>query len=292
MANVTIITAANWIPEIWSTIVFEVLHKNTVLAPLVDHKYDSLAKGPGDRIHVPNFAEFSATKEQRTQPATGSEWSEEGSAITFSANTENQTTIEIDVRAYVAVLVDDPVAIQDNLPEMMLYTKEMGRALAQQVDTDVGTNLATTANSKGIDNVAIGELEVVDSRIVLDDGNVDPGGRKLVVSPSSFMDLLQVDRYANSLYAGAVKNLDGSKGRGFLGPVMEFDVYETTNLPTGTNGVKNLMFQTEGTALVMQQDVAITRRSPHDQFAEAIRAVTYYGLKLMRGAAVVTVLGR
>ncbi len=292
MANVTIVTAANWVPEIWSTIVFEVLHTNLVLAPLVDHKYDALAKGPGDRIHVPNFAEFSATKETRSQPAAGTEWSEGGGAITFSANTENQTTIEIDVRAYVAVLVDDPVGMQDNLPEMQMFTTEMGRALAQQVDTDVGTNLATATAVNGVDNVAVGEVDITDSRITLDDANVDMAGRKLAISPSTHMDLLQVDRYANSLYAGSVGNLNGAKGRGFLGNIQEFDVYGSTNLPAGTSGTKNLMFQTEGTALVMQQDVVVTKRSPHDQFAEAVRAVTFYGLKLMRDAAVVRILGR
>lgn len=289
MANVEITTAANWIPEIWSTLVLEDLHKNLVLANLQDHRYDEF-NVEGDRIQVPGLAEISATVESRAQPASSGDWSE--SAITFSANTETQTTIEIDRRAYAAVLVDDPVNIQANLPVMQLYTMEIGRAVAQQIDTDIGTTMATTSNTKGTDNQAITDQDIRDSRQVIDEGNGEMQERFIAVSPASFMDLLNIDQYVNSLYMASLNNFDASKGRGFVGRIYEFDVYETTNLPAGTAGTKNFVWQREAHAYVNPRDVDVTMREPHDQFASAIRAVAYYGRKIMRGALIVQLNGR
>lgn len=289
MANVEITTTANWIPEIWSTLILDALHNNTVLMPLQDRKYEAFATD-GDRIHVPNLSEISATSETRAQPATSGDWSE--STIVFSANTENQTTIELDRRTYAAVLVDDPVGIQANVPALSIYTSEIGRSVAQKIDTDIGTSLDGTSNNKGADNVAVTDQIIRDSREVMDAGNVEPMERFMVVSPETLMDLFNIDRYMNNLYQASLGNFDSSKGRGFVGRIYEFDVYETTNLPTGTNGNKNFMFQREGNAFVLQQDIRVTMREPHDQFSTAVRAVAYYGNKIMRGNAIVEVQAR
>lgn len=279
MANVQITTAANWIPEIWSTRILEVLHNNLVLANLMDRSYDEF-NVEGDRIHVPNLAEITATSESRSQPASSGEWSE--SAITFSANTEGQTTIEIDRRTYAAVLVDDPVSIQSNVPEMQLYTREIGRSVAQKIDTDIGTTMDGASSEKGTDNQAVTDQDIRDSRQVLDEANGEMEQRFIAVSPATYMDLLNIDQYANSLYRASLGNFDASKGRGFVGQIYEFDVYETTNLPSGTAGTKNFVWQREFVAYVNPRDIDVTMREPHDQFASAVRAVAYYGRKIMR----------
>lgn len=283
MANVTLTTAANFIPEIWSTMILEDLHKNVVLLPLMDRRFEEFGRD-GDTIHVPNLSEFTATVRTGTS-RTG--------ALTFVANTENVTDIALDTEAYVAFKLDDIVRIQSIIPEMMLYTKEAGRAVAEQIDSHIATTMDANANTpKGADNEAVTELDIRSAKEFLDEGNVDPGDRYLVVSPSTYSDLYNIDRYTNQLYAGSLGNLVAGKSRGFMGTIMEFDVYMTTNLPAGTNGRKNFMGQKEWIAFVMQLDIAVTVRDPHDELATAVRVVAEYGRKEMRATNGIEIDGR
>lgn len=274
MANVTITTAANFIPEVWATLILDTAHKNVVLANLVDRRFEKFAR-VGDTVHVPGLAEISATT-TTNQPAS----------VTFSANTESVTNIALNQHVHAAVKVDDQVILQSLIPTIEYYTEEIGRAIAEAIDTAIAGDNSEGIDSftqvEGTDNVDVTDDNVLRCIQYLDDANAPGDGRAMVVSPATLMSLRKIEKYVNSLYSAGAGALAGRKTRGYIGPVYDLDVYETTNLEAGSSGKKNGVFQKEAISLTMQQDVEVTFREPHDEFATAVRAQALYGLKKLR----------
>ncbi len=297
MANIDIESAGEFIPEIWSTLVQHPLRKNTVMMGLTDRRWEKFLTDNGDRAFIPSYSEITASEETRSvnagfdsRGAADAEWSE--SAISFTDLTASQSTLEINQRAHIAVMIDDPVKIQQNIDTMQIMTAEMSRALVEIIDTRILTTLAGTSNNQGALDQAIDETVLLDSRETLDINKSLDEERFLVVSPEGFIDLLNIDRFTNALYAASMGDVKVDTGRGFKGRLGDFDLYMTTNTVASGTGHLNYFFQREGCAFAMQEGIKVTMREPHDQFASAVRAVAYYGALLNRGASVVKVSGR
>lgn len=284
MANITITTAANLIRETWPTLTLETLHKNLVASNLVDRRYEAFVTGRervGDNVNVPGFAEISASK---LTNMTG--------ALTFSANTESTTQIAINTLAYAAVKVDFGAMTQSYMPLQEMYTGEIARAVAQQIDTDIYTDLDTATQTVGTDNVDLTEDNVLRAWQYLSDANAEVDERYGVVSPASLISLKKIDSFRSSLYSQAVGSFDAGKGRGFVGRVHGVDWYESTNLPAGAAGKKNFMFWRQAEALVFLKAVTVDVKEPHDELASAVRAWSVYGVKKMRDAVLVEMDGK
>lgn len=280
MAGVTITTTTGWIPEFWSANLLENFDKNTVMAPIVDRSYEAMLVPGGDKVSVPDIDLLSASK---LTNMTGT--------LSTSTISEGQTVIDINVLAYVDVLVDSASRVQNTLPLMELYTAREGQALALQFDTDILVEMDGTANTVGADAVAVGDDLILSTRASLDNNDNPHMDRFFVVSPETLVDLFKVDRYANQLYAASTSNLDGSKGRGFAGHIYDFDIYETTNTPTGSSGNKNFMYHKTGIAAVVQKEITTEVRQPNNQLADRIISWMIYGVKRMRDASVFEVAG-
>lgn len=286
MANITIATTDTWLPEVWSTAILATLHKNTVMGQpgMTDRRYEAMLASisPGDLIRVPTVAELTANK---LTGMTGT--------LTFSANTEAATTnIAVNVLGYMGLKIDKASTRLNYLNVVELYSEEAGRALAQLLDTDVLAEMDTTSTVKGTDNIPLTDDVILDSMSTLDTNNVWKDDRKFVHSPKMKADLYVIEKFVNNLYAAAVGNLQASKGRGFTGRIYDFDMYETTNLPSGVAGKKGFMYHPSGIALVLAQDIIVERRQPHDELADAIIPWGIWGVKLMAAARVVEVDGR
>ena len=57
MANVTVTTAANFIPEIWNDGVKNYLERSLVWEQVVETSLNGLVKGQGDIFHIPKLSE-------------------------------------------------------------------------------------------------------------------------------------------------------------------------------------------------------------------------------------------
>lgn len=274
-------SADDFVPQLWTPFVLEVLRKNVVLADLVWRRFEKELK-LGDTLNVPTPA--TTTVSTVTFPG-------DIGTITFDSPNEDVTQILVNKFAYQAHRIQSP-AIKESIVDLVeYYSGEIGKGLAVQLDSDIGASLEGTTQVVGTDNVAVIDDNIRRARQYLDDGNINPNQRYGVVSPATLMDLWNIELYRNSLY-NVLGKLDTTKGRGFVGTIYGFDFYESTSLPAGTSGKKNLMFQREANALVVQEEPVIEFRHPHDVFATVVRAYILYGNKLMRNAAAVEVDGR
>lgn len=283
MPNVTITTTDVWLPEVWSTLMLEVFSDMTVMRPLVtDYSAWARTGSKGDIIHVPTGLANIAARTLTNMTGT----------ITFDAATEAQTTINVNTFSYTANKIDEAAFALNPLSLLDLYTTELGRSQAEKFDTDLMTEADGTTNEKGVDNVAISDDVILESREVLDANNNPYDGRSFVVSAETYNDLFKIDKFVNQLTSASVGNLDGSKGRGYVGPVYEAKVYVSNNIPAGAAGNKNFYFQKSGLGYAINSDVEVTFREPHDEFAKAVRARMIYGVKRMRAASVIEVAAR
>lgn len=238
-----------------------------------------MLKPGGDRVNVPDVDNVTA---RTLTSMTGT--------LTFDAATEGTTVIIVDTLAYFAFKVDDAAQVQNIMPLFESYTEKGGISLAIKVDTDGFTALDGSTNTKGTDAVAVTDDLIRDTMNGLNSGDNPDTERYFVVHPNTYGDLLAIDKYQSSLYAASSGVLK-PPSRGYAGRIYNNDLYMTTNTPSGTSGKKNFMFHKSGCALIMQKEINISRRFPHDELAEALRIYTMYGWKLMRSASVYEVDG-
>ena len=141
MANVTVTTAANYIPEIWTQGVKNYMERSLVWENLVDSSLSGQAKAMGDTFHIPKLAEDA-------DAAKGA-----GTEVTFAANTHGTVALTIDQHRYAAKLIDDIAKIQ-GIPG--LFEKEvsgMGYSLAKTQDAYIESVVeGTTGGGAGLND--------------------------------------------------------------------------------------------------------------------------------------------
>jgi len=251
MADMTATTMATYLPEVWSARATVTYRSNIVLPPLMDRSWeDEIGPGKGDTVNIPNFTQNSSAQKRSTFGT--------GASITFDAVTESQTQLKIDQMAYKAFRMPVEMTLQTMPSYITRLTNGVGMAVALKVDEELAadnTNGLDAFTAIGADNEDITEDVLFDGETNLGDNNAPLEDRFLVVSPASRASLMKIEAFRSSLYAGAVGNVDGSKGRGFLAHVYTYDVYESNNLEAGTSGKKNAMWQREAIAYAEQQSL-------------------------------------
>jgi len=205
MANVTLTTAASFIPEIWTLGVDNYMRRSLVWENLVDSSLSGTVKAMGDTFRIPKLAEDSDAAK-----AAGTE-------VTFAANTHGSVSLVIDQHRYSAKLIDDIAKIQ-GLPG--LFEKEvsgMGYSLAKtqdayiesvcEGDTDGGATI-------GSDNT-LTAAEVRAALVAMMNADIPVDQCNLVVSPDCYGSLLAISDFADAskFGAGQAPSYNGLIGR-------------------------------------------------------------------------------
>ena len=93
MANMTATTMATWLPEVWSKRATVTYRSNTVLADLMDRRWEpELGIGQGDTVNIPSFSQNSGATARSTFGTSAS--------LTFTATTESQVQLVVNKMAY------------------------------------------------------------------------------------------------------------------------------------------------------------------------------------------------
>ena len=279
MADMTGTTMATWLPEQWSELATITYRTNVVLPNLMDRRWEpEVGVGRGDTVNIPNFTQnTSATK--RSTFGTGA-------SLTFDAVTESQTQLVVNQMAYKAFRIPVELAVQTMPSYVSLLTDGIGEACAITIDNELATdnsNGLDAFTAIGTDNVDITEDTLFTAETNLGDSNAPLQDRFLVVSPASRASLLKIEAFRNSLYQSTIGSIGGDKGRGYLGRVYTYDVYESNNLEDGTSGKKNAMFQREAIAYAEQQSVTMVQDlNIEDGLFHQYAGYVVYGHKMVK----------
>ena len=253
MAEVTLTTAANFIPEMWSTAVLDYAERSFQLR---NHVTDlsSLVSSGGDTIHVPKVTE-----------ETGASLSS-GSAVTYGANTDGKVSLSIDQHAYEAKRIGDVVKVQENADLFNMYAKSMGYAIAKYVENYIAVSVlqAGTGNDVTLsaDNTFTTALLRSALQKFLDAGHsYTDGDAFLYCSPASYMSALSLQDFYDASRRGDEQNPSVS---GAIGQIYGVPTYVSTDWDDdgGTGDETATLFKRE--AVYFAQQIAPRVQSSYD----------------------------
>jgi N4-gp56 family major capsid protein len=295
--NITVTTAATFIPEIWSDEIIATYKKNLVLANLV--KKMSFKGKKGDTLHIPAPVRGNASvKAASTQ-------------VTLVAGTATEVLVTIDQHYEYSRLIEDIVEAQALASLRNFYTEDAGYALARQVDTSLvllgrgvqgGTGTAaysgalsgadgTTAYVAG-SNSGIGALsDAAIRRSIqrLDDNDVPMDGRFLMVPPSSRNTLMGIARFTEQAFVGEVGSSNTIRN-GEVGNVYGIPVFVSNNADTTSGSTAcriALMGHKDFAVFVEQLGVRSQTQYKQEYLGTLFTADTLYGVKELRDGSAV-----
>jgi N4-gp56 family major capsid protein len=298
--NVTVTTAANFIPEVWSDEIIAAYKKNLVAANLI--KKMSFKGKKGDTVHIPSPTRGSASAKAAN------------SQVTLIAATEGDTVITINQHWEYSRLIEDIVEAQALSSLRQFYTDDAGYALGRQVDSSLialgrGVNggSGTTAYSGGFSgadgttayvagsNTGLGALtDAAIRRSIqrLDDNDVPMDGRFLIVPPSTRNTLMGIARFTEQAFVGET-GASNTIRNGEIGNVYGIPVFVSTNADTtsGSTAARAcLLGHKDFAVLVEQMGVRTQTQYKQEYLGNLFTADVLYGVGELRDGAAVALI--
>lgn len=248
MANeVTTTTAANFIPEVWTSDILDIIKANLVLTNKV-HRYDALAygKGKGDIVHIPTVTEIGATAKAASTD------------VVPTANTEGKVDLTIDKHFYSAVDIEDIVKVQAYPDLMGVYTNAIGYGVAKEMDSSLATLATGFSQTNGTAGTDVTDAVILRAVQYLDDANAPLTDRHFVIKPAVKADILGMDKFVlfqNTGPAEGARVLNGD-----LGQVYGVNVAVTTQVTTTAGSpdtINNLMFHRDALGMAVSLDMRV-----------------------------------
>jgi N4-gp56 family major capsid protein len=290
--HVTNITAATFIPEIWSDEIIAA-YKKSLVAANVFKKMNFTGK-KGDTIHIPSPTRGTASlKAASTQ-------------VTLIAATESDVPVLIDQHYEYSRLIEDITEVQALASLRRFYTEDAGYALAKQVDTSLiqlgrgfngggGTSAysgaysgadGTTAYVAGA-NTGVGALtDAAIRRTIqrLDDNDVPMEGRFFIIPPSARNTLMGLARYTEQAFVGEVGGGNTIRN-GEIGNLYGIPVFVSSNADTTSGSTATriaLMGHRDAAVLVEQVGVRSQTQYKQEYLGTLYTADTLYGVSELR----------
>ena len=300
--NVTVTTAANFIPELWSDETIAAYKSNLVLANLVTKINHNGKKG--DTLHIPSPTRGSASAKSA------------GTEVTLIAATEGVTNISINKHYEYSRLIEDIVSVQALASLRAFYTDDSGYALAKQTDTDlyalgegfqagattngtypnavIGSDGTTAyddaANTNTGNGAALADAGVRKMAQTLDDVDVPLSERSIVIPPVEKKNLLGLSRFTEQAFVGENGGKNSIRS-GKVGDMYGMGVYVSTNaqtitaVDTSTTYRVGLMLHKSALALAEQMSVRTQSQYKQEWLADLYTADCIYGVGELRDTA-------
>ena len=293
--NVTVTTAAKFIPEIWSDEIVAAYKKNLVLANVIN-KMNFRGK-KGDTVHVPKPTRGTASAKVAS------------SQVTLIAATEDEVIINIDKHFEYSRLIEDIVSVQALASLRRFYTDDAGYALGVQTDSDIWTLFKSIGDGNGSSYQNSGVYEFSSTTAVayngsvgnafndagfrkaiqiLDDADTPMDGRSFVIPPVLRNTLMGTNRYTEQAFTGEVGAANTIRN-GRVGNLYGIEVYISSNAPSLESGAARLagLFHRDAFTLVEQLGVRSQTQYKQEWLADLLTADTLYGVKTVRTDAAV-----
>lgn len=290
--------SGTFIPEIWSGKLISRFYDMTVLSAISNTDYEGEIKKYGDTINIRLTPEITIHEYIKGQ--------------TLQVETPETAKIQmvIDKGEYFACIEEDLDKIQSDITMMDKWSADAAEKMKIKIDqrvlTDILTgvkatnkgltagaksqsfNLGTTASPLTVTkDGASGTTSVIDLLIdigtVLDEENVPPTGRFLVIPP------IMANRIKKSELKDASLTGDGTSTlrNGRIGSIDGLTLYTSHNLYVSSGKYSLIAGTKDGFTFATQMTNMETLRS-QSTFGNIIRGVQVYGYKVIRGECLAT----
>ena len=293
--QVTVTTAATFIPEVWSDEIVAAYKKNLVAANII--KKMSFKGKKGDTVHIP-----APTRGDASAKAANTQ-------VTLIAATEGEKTVSIDQHWEYSRLIEDIVEAQALSSLRQFYTDDAGYALARKVDSTLiqlgrgvngGSGTAaysgafsgadgTTAYVAGANtgSGALTDAAIRRSIQRLDDSDVPMDGRFLIVPPSTRNTLMGIARFTEQAFVGEAGGGNTIRN-GEVGNVYGIPVFVTSNADAATDGDRIcLLGHKDFAVLVEQMGVRTQTQYKQEYLGTLFTADVLFGVGELRDGAAI-----
>lgn len=206
-----------------------------------------------------------------------------GGSVTNQQVSLTAVEVVVDTWKECTVEIDDQATKQTALSIIKEFSTQMGEALAQQQDTDLGALYATltglTAVGDSTNPAPFDDAMVRLARLRLDKAKVPKQNRFWVLSPDAEADLLGQQRFSEAQSTGFAKGLQVENGR--ISMLYGDPVYVTNQVGTSGSVRKNMLLHKEGLGIATQRNFRITPLAKV-QLSERIAGDILYGCKVVR----------
>jgi len=295
--NVTLTTAATFLPQMWSDEVTAAFKQNLVVADLVTTMDHTGKKGAVINIPKPTRGAPSA-KAASTQ-------------VTLIAATESTYSFTIDQHWEYSRLIEDIVSVQALSSLRKFYTDDAGYALAKKIDTFIQSKAATFQSGTNYNAFKVGDgtttwnpaantntgnaAALTDDGIrrliqILDDADVPGRGRQFVIPPIEKRRLLGLARFTEQAFTG--ESAGGNPIRnGLIGDLYGIPVYVSSNVTkvlatdAVTNNWAGLLFHQDALVFINQESPRMQTQYKLEWLADLMTADTIFGGGVLRPEA-------
>ncbi len=223
MGNVTVTTAAVFIPEMWRDAILNYAERRLRLKNQVTDLSSEVSSGAkrGDTIHTPRVTEETAVSKTA------------GSNVIFVANTDGETNLVVNQHFYSAKLIEDVVRVQESANLFNMYARSMGYAMAKKIENFLALLVqSSTANDTALstDNTMTAALLRSGIKKLYDIGvdTTAPGADVFLYGgPATYLSILGLDQFVSWEKIGPTEP-SGNK-TGMLGNVYGIPTFQSTD---------------------------------------------------------------
>ena len=273
--NVTITTAANFIPEMWRDAILDYAERKFQMRNQV-LDFSSMLSSGGDILNIPKVTEEEAVAKSAN------------TAVTYTNNTDGVIQLAVDQHHYEAKRIEDIVRVQESADLFNAYAQSMGYALAKKVENYLALLVqGATGNDVSLssDNTFTTALIRSGLQKLLDAGyDYTDGEHYFYCSPAAYMSLLSLGDFTeaqkrgddeNPLASGRIINAYGLE----VYPSVDWDDDGTTGDETATIFNKNSVYYAQQLAPRVQSSYDI------DHLATSVVADVLFGAALSHAAS-------
>jgi hypothetical protein len=265
------VSVQNFIPEVWASDIGENWREAVVLAGTFTD-VSSMTR-MGDRIHITSFGGPTIT-----------DYAGAGRVLTTESLIDAGQVLDLDNEKAFSFYIDDVDAAQA-AGSFGQVTMDAGAELAEDFETAAATELLAEGAASSYGAVADGDAAyalVLELRRTLSQAKAPLGGRTLAVDPLFAEILLGADsKLSQADTSGSPQGLREAT----IGRLLGFDVVETSLLGDGSHATC-VAYHRQSVAFASQLDKTESLRAP-DRFADIVRGLHVYGVKVIRNPGVI-----
>lgn len=269
-------TTENFIPKIWSAEVLLSLKNQLVWGQegIINRNYEGEIKGFGSTVKINGIDGITVGKYTKNTDISAPE-----------VLSDNTRELVVDQADYFNFLIDDVDQAQQNPNLMASAMAEASFALKQEADKYIAQQIATATTNKITHNIttpAEAYDVLVDMSVMLDEKNIPEQGR-FVVIPPWFEGLIKKDER----FVGVGDATDAQvKLNGYVGHVAGFRLVKANTVHKVSETYHIVAGHPMATTYADQINEVEAYR-PEKRFADAVKGLYTYGLKVIRPEALV-----
>ena len=271
MANLTVTSNANFIPEIWASEALEAIEFAQITPKRVNlHWEEYLNKG--DTLHIPRLSNPTAQTKSADTAVT--------MEVFGPSDVEGVQDITVTTQTYVAFQVERVLKVQANQELQQKYARKIGYALNRNIETTLTARFDAFSNAVGSAGVEITDEQIRRGWQYLADAGLfgmetDPDGDfSFITSPAGYSGLMAIDRYVRKDYNQSGNAVE----RASVGDIYGFNVFVSNLLESDAAGQHDaVMMHRDALALIQQQNVTVDTHYIIEHISDAVVGWTLFG---------------